>query len=398
MARPAPLHNVNVRKLINFTTKKLLSAIKLSTAHNAIYSNKTLMKTAVTISVQNISSHALNANRKLEAELLNNTKSKQHTQKDRHMDAYLVHYHLRKYNWKTIYFKMRCVLQEFAARAVGKASVHYNAVAIDFWSKGYYGDKNDKMVVTVNGQPGTKYGFKFLVATTTHPSVILDAIPVSQLQLSQKDDLVKQALTTVNRIFNNKKMLALMDREFCDRNVFSAVLSMGHEFLVPAKWNIVESAVREVDEGKRPSVSQYDYNGLQVWLIVVLRDENEESLRKKYQPFFSSLRLEPENASELYSGRWNVENGIRDKNYYRVRTSTKNYVIRVFFFMLMFILYNVWRLLNFEIHERLKRAGLVKVDEPPGIYIQNNGLKHILLLYYGTVSGLDPPQYHADAM
>ena len=90
MARPAPLHNVNVRKLINFTTKKLLSAIKLSTAHNAIYSNKTLMKTAVTISVQNISSHALNANRKLEAELLNNTKSKQHTQKVRHMDAYLV--------------------------------------------------------------------------------------------------------------------------------------------------------------------------------------------------------------------------------------------------------------------------------------------------------------------
>ena len=45
----------------------------------------------------------------------------------------------------------------------------------------------------------------------------------------------------------------------------------------------------------------------------------------------------------LYSKRWGIETSYRVKKYsYRAKTTSKNYLIRLFYFMFSVLLYNLW--------------------------------------------------------
>ncbi|WP_424038155.1 transposase [Methanoregula sp.] len=50
--------------------------------------------------------------------------------------------------------------------------------------------------------------------------------------------------------------------------------------------------------------------------------------------------------AKLYSKRWGIETAYRVKKDFKPKTTSKNYVIRLFYFLFSVCLYNLWELVN----------------------------------------------------
>ena len=91
--------------------------------------------------------------------------------------------------------------------------------------------------------------------------------------------------------------------------------------------------------------------------------------------------------SRLYSKRWGIETSYRVKKDFRPKTTSKNYVIRLFYFLFSVSLYNIWEFLNVIL------ALVEKIDsETPVIAAKLFGT---IVLGFG-LSGIDPPPSHRD--
>jgi len=67
--------------------------------------------------------------------------------------------------------------------------------------------------------------------------------------------------------------------------------------------------------------------------------------------FATNLRVGPEEAESFcrrYSRRWQIENEYKSiKNDFLARISSKDYRVRLFYFVFAVLLYNIWRLTDF---------------------------------------------------
>ena len=67
--------------------------------------------------------------------------------------------------------------------------------------------------------------------------------------------------------------------------------------------------------------------------------------------FATNLRVGPDEAQTFcrrYSRRWQIENKYKSiKGDFLVRTSSKDYRVRLFYFVFAVLLYNIWRLTDF---------------------------------------------------
>lgn len=65
--------------------------------------------------------------------------------------------------------------------------------------------------------------------------------------------------------------------------------------------------------------------------------------------FATNIDITSESAiyiSEEYRKRWGIETSYRVKESFRARTTSKNYVIRLFYFLFSLTLYNIWVIVN----------------------------------------------------
>lgn len=90
------------------------------------------------------------------------------------------------------------------------------------------------------------------------------------------------------------------------------------------------------------------FNMIRVW---------KEECRKHYL-FATPLNIPQESVErfiETYRSRWNIETGFKDRNVFRIRTTSNKYSWRVLFFGASLFLYNIWQVLK-------SRDGLRKID------------------------------------
>jgi IS4 transposase len=87
--------------------------------------------------------------------------------------------------------------------------------------------------------------------------------------------------------------------------------------------------------------------------------------------------------NRLYSKRWGIETSYRVKKDFRPKTTSKNYIIRLFYFLFSVCLYNLWELVNIilDLIERID-------SKTPVIAAKLFGT--ILYRVFGLI-GIDPP-------
>jgi putative transposase len=218
-------------------------------------------------------------------------------------------------------------------------------VAIDLSDERYYGDRNDPMVVGAEYKLGTTkvYRFATLTVTEKHCRIVIRAIPVGEGFKKHEvvTDLVSYAKERI------EIGLVCMDRGFHSTEVYSNLDAMGMKYLIPAV--MTSRTVWAIRAKEPPKIipfvvkSRGRCKSVQTNLVVVLDDDMERMF------YFTNMeldRMHTRQLNNLYAKRWGAETAFREMKKFRPKTTSKNYVIRLFYYLFSMCLYNLWEYTN----------------------------------------------------
>jgi len=229
--------------------------------------------------------------------------------------------------------------------------------AIDITTVPYYGNINEMpMVSGTKDREGHAFKFATLSIIGRNIPLVLAVEPVRESS-PWDDNPPNQIHRVVRRLVERAKEhvpieTVLCDREFDSMWVFQTLQNHDINYLIPKRINSTE----------REAIDQMDADGQDV--AVETASVNVESgsheLRFLYVPstsgertavFATNLRVGPEEAESFcrrYSRRWQIENEYKSiKNDFLAKTSSKDYRVRLFYFVFAVLLYNIWRLTDF---------------------------------------------------
>lgn len=222
-------------------------------------------------------------------------------------------------------------------------------VAIDLTDKLYYGDKNDYMVVETQPKSGTSHCYRFATINVVVAGrrFTLLGLPVG---LFFKDQIVERLINYARRWVKIRRVY--VDRGFFSVDVINTLKKLGVRYLMPAIKNKKIMALSK--KTKAPTVLDYTMgtkNNHAAFKLVIVEDD----YRVK-RTFATNMNVKQENADdlfELYSKRWGIETSYRVKDCFMAKTTSKNYIVRLFYFMFSVLLYNIWVLINVLIGKEL---------------------------------------------
>ena len=257
-------------------------------------------------------------------------------------------YHIKKNDLTAVedFFSKFMEIAFRDARHRGLISDRAVDVAIDVtpaWR--FYGNlygKDGKQVKGVAGykpERGTSYAYQFITLDIVEHNerITLAALPV--FHRGDQNRLVEQLLSYAKDKVRISRVL--LDRGFFDEECINMLNRMGLRYIMPAKLNSKD--VRKVSRLTAPRiVPNCAMKGCRFNLVVT------EAQGDKYYfatniPTRSDDLIFAFRIKDLYRRRWQIESGYRTKKYaFLPKTTSKNYTIRYFYFMMSVILYNYW--------------------------------------------------------
>jgi len=281
-------------------------------------------------------------------------------------DADTLLYHLKNYQDYKQLHKMFTTLFEIVWNMTQQANIfditkRYD-VAIDFTEWYYYGDRNTPMVVGKEPDRGTSKCYKFATINIVEAGkrFTLLALPVGPFD-TKEQILSKLFSYALQRI---KIRRVYVDRGFFDSNAIKVFQRFHLKYLMPATKI---STVKDVmDIVPAPSViTDFEMKDI-TFNLVIVEDELEDGNKVK-RAFATNEEYNENDVNlaerlfDLYGKRWGVETSYRIKKHsYLPKTTSKNYLIRLFYFMFSVLLYNLWILADILIW--LALFGVVKED------------------------------------
>lgn len=233
-------------------------------------------------------------------------------------------------------------------------------VAIDFHNIPYYGDKNTPGVRGIKAKNGTSWGYSFCtIDTIGSTKLTLDVIDINGLAKNY-GVLIESLLVRVHKIGIQIGTL-FMDREFFQIDPISAAQKLNVDYVIAARSNKkINKILNEHKKkfGYTSTIFKYNFNkGGPTFNIVAVVNSNydpkakKENGNKEYYLFATNLKINSisemiRKIPEEYRKRWNIETGYRVKNEFKVRTCSTSPVVRIFYFVLQCILYNILNVLK----------------------------------------------------
>lgn len=247
---------------------------------------------------------------------------------------------------KEIFENILNIILKFARRNYNVLKNKKLDVAYDIHDIPYYG-KN--MLYACNGKPdrGATQFFKFLTCSIVEKGrrFILDVVPISPF-----DDLDKLMDKSLGKIKNKIKI----SRVYCDRgfnkiNIFRILRKHNLDFLMPmVRTPTVKAHFDKAEHCKSRVFKDFKVgkgeNQEKVNLILV---DDEDGVKRA---FVCNFDIAPQIAYRLYGlygKRWGIETSYRNLEFdFKPKTTSKNYHIRLFYFLFSCCLYNLWVIVN----------------------------------------------------
>lgn len=257
-------------------------------------------------------------------------------------------YHLKQYkNYKDIH-RMFTTLFEIIWEMTRTANFFDKRksydVAVDYTEWYYYGNRSTPMVVGKKPERGTSKCFRFATINIVEPGKRFTILALPVGPFDDKNKILEQLLRyTLERIRINR---IYVDRGFFD----SASIKLFHRFhvtyLMPCTH--ISTVKHLIDISPAPVVITDFIMADTKFNLVILQEKNEYGQILKYAFATNEMYDEKDvNLTErlffLYSKRWGIESSYRvKKQSFLAKTTSKNYFIRLFYFMFSVLLYNLW--------------------------------------------------------
>ena len=244
-------------------------------------------------------------------------------------------------------------------------------VAIDITTIRYFGNvEGMPMVSGTKDAEGRAFKFATLSIVGWNIPLILAVEPIRESS-SWDENPPNRVHRVVRRLVRRAQEhvpieMVLCDREFDSKAVYQTLSNLDVNYLIPKRIHSVE----------RENIETMDEDGEEVAVesTSVHVDHGSHAMQFLYVPstkgegtavFATNLSVGPTEAETFcrrYSRRWQIENEYKSiKNDFLAKTSSKDYRVRLFYFVFAVLLHNIWRLTDF-----LLKAGVSgEIDYAP---------------------------------
>lgn len=227
-------------------------------------------------------------------------------------------------------------------------------LAIDF-TDGYkfYGDhEHTPMVVGTKPEKGTKYEYKWATITVVVAGFRFTLLSLPKSQLDSAPKLLEELITYARRKIHIG--IVYVDREFFNVQCIKTLENLGVKYLMPVQQNSKIAKIIRV--GPINTVLDYTMTSTSrrrallrktatFKLCIVQSNKNPD----KKVGFATNLDVTSDNVKikcDKYGKRWGQETAYRVQDAFIVKTTSKNYSVRLFYFLFSVCLYNLWILAN----------------------------------------------------
>lgn len=237
--------------------------------------------------------------------------------------------------------------------------------AIDITTVPYYGDVQEMpMVSGVQAEEERAFKFATLSIVGENIPLVLAIEPIRESS-AWDENTPNQIHRVVRRLVRRASEhvpieTVLCDREFDSMDVYQTLSNLGVNYLIPKR---VTSSERDAIE-----TMETDGRDVAVERASVDVEAGSHSMRFLYVPstktdgtavFATNLKVGPNEAETFchrYSRRWRIENEYKSiKNDFLAKTSSKDYRVRLFYFVFAVLLHNIWRLTDFLLKAGVER-------------------------------------------
>jgi len=341
--------NAKIKEICRLLKKRLSPFIKLNLNHNTIYTKNQFVDLIIHMGMtRDFAENGSKTFRELRTSISPNA------------DTLL--YHLKNYNDFREIQQMYLTIFEIIWNMTKQSNIidHHKRydVAVDFTEWYFYGDRNSPMIVGKKPDRGTTKCYKFATINIVESGkrFTLLALPVGPFD--SKEQILKKLLSFTQQRIRIKRIYA--DRGFFDSNSINVFRNFRLKFLIPCSANSRIKKLLEIMHA--PSVIK-DYAMENTFFNVVIVNDEEGNKRA-----FATNEMFDENDINLaerlfllYGKRWGIETSYRvKKQSFLPKTTSKNYQIRIFYFLFSVLLYNLWLLADVLIW--LALFGYVKED------------------------------------
>ena len=215
---------------------------------------------------------------------------------------------------------------------------HPILVSIDVHDQMTWSEKVPYVIGTAE-KNGSFRAFKFLTAkSASQPRCVLD------VDIMKDGSVTDATIAMLERLLKDYKMeTVLMDGGFPSSQLIEYLTSKGINYVCRFRST---SKLRKMDiEYKTPYLYRTQYRkrcgrpNTVASEYYIYRYHG----RGKYDYYLISNMLDsPEEIRELFRRRWDIETGYREQKRLKIKTTTRNYLLRLLFFLISSIIYNLW--------------------------------------------------------
>jgi len=214
------------------------------------------------------------------------------------------------------------------------------AIAFDWHDVRFYGKHNKEGVVGTKPERGTSYAYCYLTVSIITPGkrLVLAVVP-----LQSRDELWQIVLPLLDQVLQDVKAISYVafDNGFQDSNLLQALIDRNIPFIIPLRDTV---KLRRRWRWRRYQ-KRFNYCTKGVWVDVV---EAVDSVGLQYF-LGTNLPGRPKRILKFYKKRWGIETSYRMIGQFFAKTTSGDYMVRVWYFVLAVLLYNVWILLNAKV-------------------------------------------------
>jgi len=333
-------HSRDLREAVKLIKRLVYPQIDLKIHHNAKFTTKDLLDVLVYICQQNdFANNGCETFKKLNSE-----------RKSPNGDTLL--YHLSKFESKDeieeIFKKIFDVIFNFAKKNYFVLRRRRVDIAIDVHNIPYYGDKSDDYVVESKQESGTNHFYSFLTCAIVVEGrrFTIDAIPIHKLDKIRMENLVDTIIKRAKSKVHIDKVY--LDRGFNSARIVNVLKKNNVKFIMPMqRLETIKAWFDKAEDCKARVINNFRFGYNEKAFVNLVLVDDEEGIKRA---FITNVNIpEPlaHHLFSLYRKRWSIETSYRnmDKDF-KPRTTSKNYLIRLFYFLFTVCLYNLWVLVN----------------------------------------------------
>ena len=258
-------------------------------------------------------------------------------------DADTVFYHLGKLSVEDT----ERMLKQHVGRSVELLKRRFGgrkyAVAIDYTDEMFYGNKKTEGVVGTKRKGSTNYAFQYLTVNIVVENCRFFLFSYPIFKRGDNWRHIEKTLDILEEFGVNAYVL-LLDREFNNGMTLKLLDGREYDFITPSDQD--SKFIRWKETAKKFSAISRCWKVADAETTLIMLQEGEHVygyLTNIEEEFY---RDDAYILSWLYSKRWGIETAHRVEDGFRIHTTTKNWIVRYFFFVISILIYNLWVWVN----------------------------------------------------